>query len=412
MEKRTLRKYGPKPRPKDRDTTAKRYVARRAAFGDPKTGRPASPSSHVPRGNSASFRPSPLGYKPREAARSAGSAYAKRPYSRVPAASLPVEKVYVRPPGEPSHFRKAGFSGKDSRPPFVKKPWSAAKIARPAYGPKKLYVKRDEAITKKKYPKSVKPNKPRVASASWGKVASWYDAHLSSPDTYHEKVILPNLLRLINAQKGDMIADLACGQGIIAKALTEAGAKVTGVDVAPELIAIAEANVPKATFQTGDATSLPSLKDSTFNKALMNLAIQNIEDTAAVMSEAARILKTDGTFHVVMNHPAFRIPKQSAWGYDDKKKVQWRRIDEYLSNSKASIDMHPGFEDSPQTLSFHRPLQYYFKAFAKAGFAVTRLEEWISHKESDSGPRAKAENHARKEFPLFLYMEAQKIPRK
>ena len=72
------------------------------------------------------------------------------------------------------------------------------------------------------------------------------------------------------------------------------------------------------------------------------------------------------------------------------------------------MDMHPGISGSAKTLSFHRPLQYYFKALAKAGFAVDRLEEWISHKASDSGPRAKAENVARKEIPLFLYLSAKK----
>lgn len=71
--------------------------------------------------------------------------------------------------------------------------------------------------------------------------------------------------------------------------------------------------------------------------------------------------------------------------------------------------MHPGKTNSPQTISYHRPLQYYFKLFQKSGFAVQRLEEWISHRVSDSGPRAKAENDARKEFPLFLYLGATKL---
>jgi hypothetical protein len=49
------------------------------------------------------------------------------------------------------------------------------------------------------------------------------------------------------------------------------------------------------------------------------------------------------------------------------------------------------------------------KALAKAGFAVTNLEEWVSHKKSDSGPRAAEENRARKEIPMFMYLEARMI---
>ena len=41
----------------------------------------------------------------------------------------------------------------------------------------------------------------------------------------------------------------------------------------------------------------------------------------------------------------------------------------------------------------------------KAGLAITRLEEWISHKKSEEGPRATAEDVARKEIPLFLMLE-------
>ena len=71
--------------------------------------------------------------------------------------------------------------------------------------------------------------------------------------------------------------------------------------------------------------------------------------------------------------------------------------------------MNPGQVKSEKTISFHHPLQFYFKALEKAGFVVTRLEEWTSHKESEKGPRAGAENRARKEFPLFLFLEAVKV---
>jgi hypothetical protein len=49
------------------------------------------------------------------------------------------------------------------------------------------------------------------------------------------------------------------------------------------------------------------------------------------------------------------------------------------------------------------------KTFAKEGFAVTKLEEWISHRKSENGPWAKAENNARKEIPLFMCMVFKKL---
>ena len=59
-------------------------------------------------------------------------------------------------------------------------------------------------------------------------------------------------------------------------------------------------------------------------------------------------------------------------------------------------------------MSYHRPLQLYMKELAKHGFVLAGLEEWISHRLSEKGPRAKAEDRARKEFPLFLMLNARK----
>ncbi len=70
--------------------------------------------------------------------------------------------------------------------------------------------------------------------------------------------------------------------------------------------------------------------------------------------------------------------------------------------------MHPGDKASETTVSFHHPLQHYFKAFDKANLAVTRLEEWVSEKNS-VGARADAENRARKEIPMFMALVLKKM---
>jgi ubiquinone/menaquinone biosynthesis C-methylase UbiE len=246
------------------------------------------------------------------------------------------------------------------------------------------------------------------SNPSWGSVASWYAKHLESPDTYHAQVILPNLVRLVGPKPGERILDIACGEGFFARALAKKGAILEGADVGAELLSIAKEKSPEIVFHHASAENLTPIPDGTFSQAIIVLAIQNIEHTDRVIASASRVLQPGGSFHIVMNHPAFRIPRSSAWEFNVKSGVQSRRIDAYMSESKADMEMHPGRADSPKTVSFHRPLQYYFKALASNGFTVDRLEEWISHKHSDSGPRAKAENRSRKEIPLFLYLRAVK----
>lgn len=239
-------------------------------------------------------------------------------------------------------------------------------------------------------------------------MADWYDRLLGGETgSFQKEVILPSLLRLMAVKPAEHVVDLACGQGFFAGAFAQAGATVIGADISPELIERARKNAPSATFHVEPANAVPQIADGWASQAAIVLAIQNIEDARGAFAECARVLAPGGRLHVVMNHPAFRIPKRTSWGWD-KENRQYRRVDGYLTESKIAIDMHPGSDPSVRTVSFHRSLQYYVKTLTRAGFRIVNLEEWISHKVSDSGPRAPEENRARREFPLFLYLEAEK----
>ncbi len=244
---------------------------------------------------------------------------------------------------------------------------------------------------------------------SWGGVAEWYDHHLETDkDSYQERVIAPGLLRLLDIKKGMRVLDLACGQGFFSRKFAEKGAAVTGADIGRELIEVAKKRSPEIPYYITPAHKLGFAQGESFDAVVIVLAIQNIANMLDVFKEARRVLKPGGRMILVMNHPAFRIPRRSAWGFSGAEKKQYRRIDGYLSESTVPILMHPGQAKSESTISYHRSLQDYSKALAKAGFAITRLEEWISHKKSQAGPRQEAEDTARKEIPLFLMIEVRR----
>ncbi len=244
---------------------------------------------------------------------------------------------------------------------------------------------------------------------SWGNVAEWYGELVEKEGSYQKEVVLPNLRRAVAPKAGDVILDLACGSGFFSRVFAEAGAKVIAVDVAKDLIALAKKQPSlNITYHVAPATKLDFIPDGSVDKIVLVLAIQNIEDAQKALAECARALKPKGSLHIVMNHPAFRVPKRSSWGWDEEQKAQYRRIDGYMSESTVKIQMHPGDRPEEVTLSFHRPLQVYFKFLRKSGLLVRSVEEWLSHKTSEPGARAVAENKIRKEIPLFFYMEAVK----
>jgi ubiquinone/menaquinone biosynthesis C-methylase UbiE len=243
---------------------------------------------------------------------------------------------------------------------------------------------------------------------SWDKVAKWYGEYLEGEDTFQTQVIAPNLLRVVGPKPDMRILDLACGQGFFAREFAKLGAQVVGADLSAELIEAARKQGGGVTYHVAPADRLSFAKDGEFDLVACVLALQNMDDLSAVYKETARVLKPGGRFVMVVNHPAFRVLKRSSWGWDEESAVQYRRIDGYLTAAKIYVDMHPGGGKPVQTISYHRALQDFFKALTNTGFAVTRLEEWVSHRESGKGPRQKAEDTARREIPLFMMLEARR----
>jgi ubiquinone/menaquinone biosynthesis C-methylase UbiE len=251
----------------------------------------------------------------------------------------------------------------------------------------------------------------KINDTSWNNVVSWYDELLKSDDSYQAKVILPNLLRVLDLKKGEQVYDLACGQGYFANVFAHVGANITASDISKKLIETAKKDSKeKVSFYITPAHRAQFLKDGSMDTIVVVLAIQNIENVNEVFAECKRVLKDKGRMVLVLNHPAFRVPQGSDWVFQDG--IQSRIVSKYLSESKVSIDMTPGEKNLKKkisTITFHRSLQYYVKLFSKNGFAITRLEEWISHKQSGVGPRQMAEDKARKEIPMFMCIEVRKI---
>ncbi|MBI4234160.1 MAG: class I SAM-dependent methyltransferase [Chloroflexi bacterium] len=250
------------------------------------------------------------------------------------------------------------------------------------------------------------------SEASWDRADSCYDSLVGAEGSeFHRHVVIPGTVRLLDLQRGEKVLDLGCGQGVLSRALCQHGAQVTGVDLSQRLIQMARQRSHKAIrYLVADARHLEELPDASFDAIASVLAIQNVEPTAPVFAECARLLRPGGRLVLVLSHPAFRIPRQSRWGWDEERKLMFRAVDRYLTPLQIPIDTRPFRAPGQVTWTYHRPLQVYITELAAAGMWVNALEEWPSHKVSQPGPVADAENRARAEFPLFLAMRALRMP--
>lgn len=253
-------------------------------------------------------------------------------------------------------------------------------------------------------------------ATSWESVEKWYRGSVGDEGHYyHQHIILPGVLRLLAATTGKTanapsLLDLACGPGVLARHIPK-HVDYVGVDISPSFIKAAKQGdkAPNHRYVVADATKAIPLEKSDFTHATIILAIQNMEHPKLAFLNAVKHLAPNGRLVIVMNHPCFRIPRQSSWKVDEEQKIQFRRIDRYLSPLNIPIQAHPSKgEQSATTWSFHYPLSSYSQWLFEAGFAIELIEEWHSDKVS-TGKAAKMENRARAEIPLFLAIRAIKI---
>jgi len=255
-------------------------------------------------------------------------------------------------------------------------------------------------------------NDRKTEKTSWEPVAKQYGKKVQEEGSFQTEVVFPGALRLLSPRKDKQYLDIACGEGTFSNMIAKVGAKVIGFDISATLIKDAERkNILGATFRVANAKDFARYFDpKSFDGAVCILALQNINDLTATISDAGKVLKPGSPFVIVLNHPMFRIPRQSAWGWDVERVLEYRRVDSYMSENEIPIVANPGRgSQSAVTFSYHRPLQAYIMALAKAGFVIDNIEEWTSTKESEFGPRAKAENRARKEIPMFMAIRAKKV---
>lgn len=232
---------------------------------------------------------------------------------------------------------------------------------------------------------------------SWETDAEWYASCVGKEGHYyHRTLILPNSLRLLDIANQKSLLDLGCGNGFLANHIPSS-LDYYGIDASPSLIKKGKKEQGKVFFVADATKTLPFAKND-FTCATFILSLQNMEHPDRALATASRHLAPNASLLLVLNHPCFRIPRQSSWEIDELHKLQYRRINRYLSPLKVPIQ---------NSFSFHHSLSDLMRYLREAQFTIADLEEWCSDKKS-TGPKAKMEDRARQEIPLFLALLAKK----
>ncbi|MBS0626542.1 MAG: class I SAM-dependent methyltransferase [Verrucomicrobia bacterium] len=130
---------------------------------------------------------------------------------------------------------------------------------------------------------------------------AWAD--LSEP---HNRPLFEAVLDAAALGPSKRLLDIGCGTGMLLQLALARGGVPCGIDVTPELLAIARERLPEADLREGDMESLPWADDS-FDVVTGVNAFQFAGDPGQALSEAARVLRPGG--HLVAS--LFAAPERS-----------------------------------------------------------------------------------------------------
>lgn len=128
-----------------------------------------------------------------------------------------------------------------------------------------------------------------------GPTQSWSAERYARTARFVSDLGMP-VVELLAPKPDECILDLGCGDGALTEKLAALGARVIGIDSAPDFIAASKARGLDARLMNGEALTLPETFDAVFSNAAMHW----MPDQDAVMRGVFAILRPGGRFVVEM----------------------------------------------------------------------------------------------------------------
>lgn len=188
--------------------------------------------------------------------------------------------------------------------------------------------------------------------AGWKEMAAGYHNHFASLTNQS----LWGLLDAAGVRQGVRLLDVCTGPGYGAAAGAERGARATGMDFSPGMIAQASRRYPGARFLVGDAEELPFRQES-FDAVVTNFGLLHLARPEQFLREARRVLRPGGLV-------AFTVwaPPEEALGFG----MVLHAIQTHGNNTVA---LPPG----PPFFRFSDPSEC-LQTFRSAGFADAEVQ--------------------------------------
>lgn len=229
----------------------------------------------------------------------------------------------------------------------------------------------------------------------WERYADEWITWVRTPD--HDSFwFYRDQFRVFVPPPGRATVEIGCGEGRIARELTDLGHTVTAVDRSPTLLEAARRAGSAAGYVLADATRLP-FGDAGVDQVIAYNMLMDVDDMPAVVAEGGRILRPGGVLTLSIVHPFTERGRFTSREPDTPFVMEGsyfgRRAFEAIE-SRDGLSMH--------FAGWSHPLEDYVAAVRDAGLTIVDLRE----------PRPDPADERRairwRRMPLFLWMSARR----
>lgn len=201
---------------------------------------------------------------------------------------------------------------------------------------------------------------------AWETNALFWDDYMGDESNFfHCDMVRPKTDEFLQVSEGDLVLDIACGNGNYSEWMAAKGAKVVAFDYSEKMVELAKRRrtsyADRIKFSVCDAADSDalmrlSLPNEKFSKAVANMAIMDISDIVPLFKSVAELLSFNGIFVFSFHHPCFTFPNG-----------------DYLSSSTYK---GVAVEGQPiEQCYFHRSLQDVLSLAFNSGFVLDKFAE-------------------------------------
>jgi 2-polyprenyl-3-methyl-5-hydroxy-6-metoxy-1,4-benzoquinol methylase len=234
----------------------------------------------------------------------------------------------------------------------------------------------------------------REVREAWEHNALWWDEYMGEGRDFQNLLIGPATERLLEIKPGEVILDVACGNGAFSRRMAELGARVVAFDLSESFIKRARERtsayadrIDYLVLDASDEGQLLELGRQRFDSAVCTMALMDMITIQPLISALRELLQEGGRFVFSVLHPCFNSSSgcsQVAEEEDREGEIHTRYSVKVWKYIQPTVAQGLGVVGQPVAqYYFHRPLSVLFGSCFGAGFVLDGLEEPVFPPSSD-----------------------------